>query len=573
MSATEDDSKSDEARGLASSPESEPQPVIADEELDDVVIRRGFQLLLSLALGVLILAFGLLIFRLVDAEESPQGDASFGQVKESISVQVQRAKKFPRIDRHRGMTIEVLQPHSGAEPVIGNSETRRFSGGLSITSGPSRSTELLSVSPWPDGHLRRWKLTSNGLVELELGIGPPGTRRGWISFASIDVNGDGLQDIVTGGLGEMGCWLQSSSGEHYEWQTDACGLTVDGDTWVSSIEALDVNGDGEGDLWLNLMTKREESWLGKPNALWISAGGKFRQGTNFLKSTRPSRASFASSVFDLDRDGVSEILVSNLDGPMEIWRQISGHPFVESRQFFGIGPSPQTDHALLVGELEGDPVLVYSESGKPIAYAFPKRATGTSISHLFEVLASQAPNAERWTWWDYDLDGRKDLLAGTFGCLRKSDDKDCSTRTLLRNEQMPTGLLHPQSTPKFEKAQEFGLYLKWDLDADGDDDFIVMHSNGSLDLQFNQTDLGHHWLGLSFAARWAGADVTIETSDGGVHREVIQSSNGSRVNQGLWRRIGLKDAFYVTRIRLSHPSAGNIQLNKPQPIDTWLHFD
>ena len=140
-------------------------------------------------------------------------------------------------------------------------------------------------------------------------------------------------------------------------------------------------------------------------------------------------------------------------------------------------------------------------------------------------------------------------------------------------KRQPRGLLNPQVTAKFEKTRGFGLYLKWDLDGDGDEDFIVMRSDGNLDLQMNQTDLGHRWLGLSFAARWAGADLMVYSSEGSIHREVIQTSNGTRVNQGLWRLYGLKDAFYVTRIRISHPIAGSHELNKPQPVDTWLHFD
>ena len=543
------------------------------EELDDAFVIRGFRGFAILAVLVLVLALLLTFYRADMSPEVVRTGASLEQSEDSISVQVQRAKKFPRVGESAAMAVSPLEAATSPTPLTGNAETLRFSGSLSLTTGLGSKLEVLSVSPWPEGILRRWGLEPQGLVETSISETSGGVSRGWISLASLDVNGDGLEDIVTGGLGVLGCWLRDPAKGHFLWQSDACGLIVDGDTWVSSIEAVDVNGDGASDLWLNLMTKRADTWLGKPNALWLSSDGKFQRGETFLKSSPPSRASFASNLYDLDRDGVSEILVSNLDGPMEIWRQISGHPFVESRQFFGVGALPQVDNGLLVGELEGEPILAYSHRGKSIAYTFPKRAIGTSIDDTFHGLGSIAPRAERLSWWDYDLDGKKDLLIGTHGCLQAQVQGSCSTRALMRNEQSPRGLLNPQVTAKFEKTRGFGLYLKWDLDGDGDEDFIVMRSDGNLDLQMNQTDLGHHWLGLSFAARWAGADLTVYSSEGSIHREVIQTSNGTRVNQGLWRLYGLKDAFYVTRISLSHPIAGSHEFNKPQPVDTWLHFD
>ena len=111
--------------------------------------------------------------------------------------------------------------------------------------------------------------------------------QGWTALATVDVNSDGYTDLITGGLGNVGCWLKNPASQTFIWQADACGLIVDGDAWVSSIETLDVNDDGVGDIWLNLMSRRGNGWVGKPNALWLSSNARYVRGADFLKSSPP----------------------------------------------------------------------------------------------------------------------------------------------------------------------------------------------------------------------------------------------------------------------------------------------
>ena len=328
------------------------------EELDDSVIRRGFQIFSGLA--VLLIVAAIVLTRenpIVTHDGKPT--EMIGKHRGSVAVELRRAKKHPRLGDPQGFSVSTLV--GGDENTSGNGvrKTLAFSGGISLTAGRGSAVELVTLSHWPEGRVRRWGIHRQGLTEYVFSAADKESMQGWISVASVDVDGDGLEDVVTGGLGLVGCWLRDGTDGVFVLQNDACGLVVDGDAWVSSVEVLDVNGDGQRDLWLNLMTKRLDGWLGKPNALWLSDGDRFRPGGNsHLRSEPPSRASFASSLVDLDRDGVSEIVVSNLDGPMEVWRQISGQPFVESRDYFGLAPIPQSHGAVLVGELEGDPIVV-----------------------------------------------------------------------------------------------------------------------------------------------------------------------------------------------------------------------
>ena len=176
------------------------------------------------------------------------------------------------------------------------------------------------------------------------------------------------------------------------------------------------------------------------------------------------------------------------------------------------------------------------------------------------------------SWWDYDLDGSRDLLVVGDDCSPNVVTEDCRSRFLLRREKMADGELHVFSTPSFEQASS-GLHLLWDLDEDGDEDFVVMATDGTLQLRTNDTDLGYQWIGLSADERWAGAELVVVRSDGHSHREVLQSSSGGRINQGLWRRFGLKDAHFITRIKLQHPLAGTKELVGAQPLNTWIHIN
>ena len=51
-------------------------------------------------------------------------------------------------------------------------------------------------------------MESGGLVEKPLGTVEGMPTQGWTALATVDVNGDGYTDLITGGLGNVGCWLR-----------------------------------------------------------------------------------------------------------------------------------------------------------------------------------------------------------------------------------------------------------------------------------------------------------------------------------------------------------------------------
>ena len=98
----------------------------------------------------------------------------------------------------------------------------------------------------------------------------------------------------------------------------------------------------------------------------------------------------------------------------------------------------------------------------------------------------------------------------------------------------------------FLEARMYHAQFATDVDADGDLDFIVMNLDGGLHLLLNDLETEHHSLGFSFTNDWAGASMRVSLSDGTEHYEVVQSSNGTRYNRGLWRRVGLVKGSLLT---------------------------
>ena len=100
-----------------------------------------------------------------------------------------------------------------------------------------------------------------------------------------------------------------------------------------------------------------------------------------------------------------------------------------------------------------------------------------------------------------------------------------------------------------------------------------MDFDGGLRLLLNDTPTQYYSLGFSFSDRWAGASMKISLSDGTEHYEVVQSSNGTRYNQGLWRRFGLREGIFIDRVEIQHPRLGRRDLLGPQPRQGWAYID
>lgn len=544
----------------------------APEEFSDELIQRVFRLFTVIALLMFILGGVILFSRLSEDGFPRNGATGFGVVAERLGVGLQRNVQFPRLSPASASRVEAFpQKDASSEPLEIDPDSRRFSGGLSLIRGANERVELLVLSHWPEGQLSRWRLTEQGVLEQVRFTQERGVKdSGWISIATVDINGDGMEDLITAGHGDIGCWLRGRLSGEFLWQADGCGLVIDGDAWVSAIEVLDANQDGKMDVWMSLMSRGPQGWSGKPNELWLYEGRRFRKAPKFLKSTPPSRASHASALIDVDLDGTLEVIVANLDGPPEVWRQLRRYPFVESREFFGFPERP------IKGEIvEYQPAsqreLLTSDGNTLERLTYPVSATGTSSRLTDARVNSTMANLHQVLKWDYDMDGSEELLL--LGDCEDTVQSICYCRDLLGRSDESGQWLTNLSTPDFRNGEKMGIALVWDIDRDGDDDLIALGDRDVPKVFLNQSDFGHHWFGVKFSEAWRHGVFEVTRSDGRVFLGVLGVLAQGRTKTGFSRKFGLSDGFYVSKVRVFHPRLGERVWVEPQPLNFWLNVE
>jgi len=266
------------------------------------------------------------------------------------------------------------------------------------------------------------------------------------------------------------------------------------------VSTADFNGDG----WMDIYVAND----GKENQLWINRhDGTFENRALLagvaLPLTGKAEASMGVDAGDLDDDGDDDLVVTELTG-------------------------------------EGTNVFVNDGTG-----AFEDQSTRSGIGP-----ASTGLTGFGTAWFDYDNDGRLDLLAvngavQVIEALRQADDP-----FPVRQRRI---LFHNAGGGRFEDVTaragaaftqlEVGRGAAFgDIDNDGDVDVVVANNNGPVRLLVNEAAGGNHWLGLRLVGAGGrdqvGARVHV-TSTGTVrHRRAradgsYASANDPRVHVGL----------------------------------------
>ena len=166
----------------------------------DQTVERGFQLL---SLSAIVFAVAAITFLLSRDElvtlrsEGPKVSISM----DAVERQVSQLSKSPRLSADDGLSV---RPLASVTDVVDTQVDRhllaRHSGGMALIRIENELSELLTLTAWPSGRLRRWGMESGGLVEKPLGVDEEMPTQGWTALATVDVNGDGYTDLITGGL-------------------------------------------------------------------------------------------------------------------------------------------------------------------------------------------------------------------------------------------------------------------------------------------------------------------------------------------------------------------------------------
>jgi hypothetical protein len=280
------------------------------------------------------------------------------------------------------------------------------------------------------------------------------------------------------------------------------------------VVAADFNGDG----WTDFFVTND----GMPNQLWINqADGTFANDALFagvaVNQDGQPEASMGVDAEDFDHDGDQDLFLTHLI---------------------------QETNTLYVNDGNGlfEDASMSSGTGQP---SLPYTSFGTG-------------------WFDYDNDGRLDLLAVSGAVvalepqLRAGESYPLAqTNQLFHNlgdgqfEEVSSASGEVFELSEVSRGAAFG-----DIDNDGDIDVVVGNSNGPVRLLLNQEGQKRSWLGLDLRqgdSHGLGAEVVVRRTDGvTVPRRV--HTDGSYASASDPRvLIGLGDATSIDSVEVHWP--------------------
>ena len=300
-----------------------------------------------------------------------------------------------------------------------------------------RNLTSMALGDWPEGVPEQFRMGQELFaspsdvgrfpdVAPQVGLATMGLCGG----ASLeDFNGDGYLDLFVSSWGPTDPvhYFENNGTGQFEDKTAAMGLA--GVTGGLNLTHADYDNDGDPDVLI-----LRGAWLGvaghHPNTLLRNDGAKFTDVTEFsgILSFHPTQT---ADWGDYDRDGDLDLFIGNESGrqevhPCELFENQGDGTFVEVAEKVGL------QHAAYVkgvawGDIDndGDLDLYLSTMGSSnVLYENLGPASEEGRPRFRDITARAtvgAPLLSFPTWfWDYDQDGRLDILAGSYGSFEES---------------------------------------------------------------------------------------------------------------------------------------------------------
>lgn len=495
--------------------------------------------------------------------------------------------------------------------IAGTGCARQGSDHLTVTTGPARTCADPGLTPAWD--------------RVELPDPHPGPARRLVGGGVIvvDLDGDGLRDVVLPGPDGLAVWRHRAPRELVDetasWvpaDLDASGtvggsaadvdgdgdpdlvlvrherpdllLLVDGERLVdatagSGLDELALDsvsaawGDYDGDGWLDLAVGSYET--GEPLQLWRSLGrGRFEPASDRLPEQAHHAMNFMTAWHDVEGDGFPDlfvpndffrinppVLLDNREGVFAVDDTAGYHP-----DFHGMG--------IALADLDGDDLPDVVETTYRRVSVLRSLPSGTARQGVLWVradddLALRTTSDQVYGWGvaveDLDNDGDHDVVAG-FGVWDRQEDDP---------EEQPDGLWLMNAAGRFERQAPTDLgptrgVVVADLDGDGWLDVVKRRLDGVSTVDFGRCG-DAHWTAIALRrpnthdTRAIGATVHVEA---GGRRQVrwVSAGSSSMFSGGPPEvHFGLGDVDHVDLVEIAWPD-GRFSTLRDLPADRLL---
>ncbi len=443
-----------------------------------------------------------------------------------------------------------------------------------------------------------------------------------MGVAIADIDADGWDDLYLTTLN--GNRLFRNRAGRFEEITEAAGVAGGDSTWSSSAAFFDYDGDADPDLFVvNYVRWSREidleidfrltglgraygaplNFVGTQNQLYRNDGnGRFTDVTaasgirvNDPITGNPVGKGLGVVPFDLDDDGGMDLVVVNDTVRNFLFRNLGDGRFEETAIFDGIAYDrngkatsamgvdiarfrDDAELGIAVGNFANEMASLYvTTSGRaPFVDEAVLEGLGT---------ASRIPLTFGLLFFDYDLDGRLDLLLAN-GHLEHEIHKVQQSQhyaqppslfwncgEACRGRFVPVG----DAGDMGQDLVGRGISVA-DIDADGDLDVLITQNGRRPALLRNDQATGHHWLRVALIGRppassAIGARLTLSAPGWTRRREVIPSRGYlSQVERVVTFGLGEIDDPTALELQIDWPD-GTHQVLAPAQIDAVLRVE
>jgi hypothetical protein len=379
--------------------------------------------------------------------------------------------------------------------------------------------------------------------------------------------------------------------------TSAAWLDYDRDGKLDLFVANYVQWSRDKDLWCSLdgTTKSyctPESYKGTASKLYRNlGGGRFQDVSQKAGIADPTSKSLGIGVLDYNGDGWPDLFVANDTQPNKLYRNNKNGTFTDEAMEAGVAFSEEgtargamgVDAAdydrsgrphLLVGNFSNEMLALYHNEGNGI---FVDEAPSSTVGQ-----ASLLTLTFGAFFFDYDLDGRLDILAAN-GHLEEEINK---VQPRVTYKQPPL-LFHNRGNGKFESVAaamgpDFSRPIVargaayGDLDHDGDLDVVFTTNGGPAYLFRNDGGNGNHWLRVRTVGTKSNRDglgaVVRVTSAGGKQWTLVRTGSSYCSQSETAPTFGLGKDKVVQVLEIEWPSGvkqrfTNVPANQVVTVD------